>query len=52
MRFPNLVYALSLKHLPHYEVAQSAKISEWATKRPQRIHPRGARARRLFGAVR
>jgi hypothetical protein len=33
MKFPNLVYAISLKRLPHYEIAQSAKISEWRFSR-------------------
>lgn len=33
MKFPNLVYAISLKHRPHYEVAQEAKISEWRFSR-------------------
>ena len=33
MKFPNLVYAISLKRLPHYEIAQAAKISEWRFSR-------------------
>ncbi len=33
MKFPNLVYAISLKHLPHYEIAQAARISEWRFSR-------------------
>jgi hypothetical protein len=33
MKFPNLVYAISLKRLPHYEIAQSARISEWRFSR-------------------
>lgn len=33
MKFPNLVYAISLKRLPHYEIAQAARISEWRFSR-------------------
>ncbi len=33
MRFPNLVYAISLKRLPHYEIAQEVGISEWRFSR-------------------
>jgi hypothetical protein len=33
VKFPNLVYAISLKRLPHYEIAQSARISEWRFSR-------------------
>lgn len=39
MKFPNLVYAISLKRLPHYEIAQMAKISEWRFSR--RLNGRG-----------
>jgi len=33
MKFPNLVYAISLKRLPHYEIARAADISEWRFSR-------------------
>lgn len=33
MKFPNLVYGISLRRMVHYEVAQSAKISEWRFSR-------------------
>ena len=33
MRFPNLVYAISLKRLPHYEIAQAVGMSEWRFSR-------------------
>lgn len=33
MKFPNLVYAISLRRLPHYEIARSANISEWRFSR-------------------
>jgi hypothetical protein len=33
MKFPNLVYAISLKRLPHYEIARAAEISEWRFSR-------------------
>jgi hypothetical protein len=33
MKFPNLVYAISLKRLPHYEIAQAARVSEWRFSR-------------------
>lgn len=33
VKFPNLVYAISLKRLRHYEIAQVAGISEWRFSR-------------------
>lgn len=33
MRFPNLAYAISLKRVPHYEIAQVTRISEWRFSR-------------------
>jgi cyanate lyase len=33
MKFPNLVYAISLKRLPHYEIAQAVGMSEWRFSR-------------------
>jgi hypothetical protein len=33
MKFPNLVYAISLKRLPHYEIAQTVGMSEWRFSR-------------------
>jgi hypothetical protein len=33
MKFPNLVYAISLRRQTHYEIAQVAEISEWRFSR-------------------
>src|SRR5690348_8304761 len=33
MRFPNLVYAISLRRMTHYEAAQAAGLSEWRFSR-------------------
>lgn len=33
MKFPNLVYAISIRRQPHYEIAQVVGISEWRFSR-------------------
>lgn len=33
MKFPNVVYAISLRRQTHYEIAQVAGISEWRFSR-------------------
>jgi hypothetical protein len=33
MKFPNLVYAISLKRMPHYQIAHASRISEWRFSR-------------------
>jgi hypothetical protein len=33
VKFPNLVYAISLQRKPHYEIAQAVAISEWRFSR-------------------
>lgn len=33
MKFPNLVYAISLQRKPHYEIARAVGISEWGFSR-------------------
>jgi len=33
MKFPNLVYAISLRRQTHYEIAQSVGMSEWRFSR-------------------